>query len=31
MMTMINFDEDMIHLMQFSLVISHCHTTFSVF
>jgi len=31
MMTLVNFDEAMIHLMQFSLVISHCNITFSVF
>jgi len=31
MMTLVNFDEAMIYLMQFSLVISHCNITFSVF
>jgi len=30
-MTLVNFDEAMIHMIQFSLVISHCNTTFSVF
>jgi len=31
MMTLINFDEAMIHMMQFSLVISYYNITFSVF
>jgi len=31
MMTLVHFDEAMIHLMQFSLVIYHCNITFSVF
>jgi len=31
MMTLVHFDEAMIHLMQFSLVISRCNITFSVF
>jgi len=31
MITLVNFDEAMTHLMQFSLVISHCNVTFSVF
>jgi len=30
-MTLIHFDEAMIHLMQFSSVISRCNITFSVF
>jgi len=30
-MTLVHFDEAMIHLMQFSLVISRCNITFSVF
>jgi len=30
-MTLVNFDEAMIHLMQCSLVISRCNITFSVF
>jgi len=28
MMTLVHFDEAMIHLMQLSLVISHCNVTF---
>ena len=31
MMILVHFDEAMIHLMQFSLVISRCNITFSVF
>ena len=31
MMTLVHFDEAMVHLMQFSLVISHCNITFLVF
>jgi len=31
MMTLVHFDETMIHLMRFSLVISRCNITFSVF
>ena len=31
MMTLVNFDEAVIHLMQLSLVISSCNITFSVF
>jgi len=31
MMTLVNFDEAMIHMMQFSLVISRCNITFLVF
>jgi len=31
MMTLVHFDEAMIHLMQFSSVISRCNITFSVF
>jgi len=31
MMTVANFGKAVIHLMQFSLVISHCNITFSVF
>jgi len=31
MMTLVNFHEAMIHLMQFSLVISRCNITFSMF
>jgi len=31
MMTLVHFDEAMTHLMQFSLVISCCNITFSVF
>jgi len=31
MMTEVHFDEAMIHLMEFSLVISRCNITFSVF
>jgi len=31
MMTLVHFDEAMIHLMQFSLVISCCNITFLVF
>jgi len=31
MMTLVHFDEAMIHLMQLSLVISRCNITFSVF
>jgi len=30
-MTLVHFDEVVIHLMQLSLVISHCNITFSVF
>jgi len=29
-MTLVHFDETMMHLMQFSLVISHCNITFLV-
>jgi len=31
MMTLFHFDEAMIHLMQFSSVISRCNITFLVF
>jgi len=31
MMTLVHFDEAMLHLMQLSLIISHCNITFSVF
>jgi len=31
MMILVHFDEAMIHLMQFSLVISRCIITFPVF
>jgi len=31
MMTKVHFDEAMIHLMEFSLVLSRCNITFSVF
>jgi len=31
MMTQVYFDEAMKHLMQFSLVLSRCNITFSVF
>jgi len=31
MMTLAHFDEAMIHLMQFSLVASHCNVTLLVF
>jgi len=31
MMTLVHFDEAILHLMQLSLVISHCNITFSVF
>jgi len=31
LMTLVHFDEAMIHMTQFSLVISHCNITFSVF
>ena len=31
MMSLVHFDEAMIHLMQFSLVITRCNVTFSVF
>jgi len=31
MMTLVHFDEAVIHLMQFSLVIARCSITFSVF
>jgi len=31
MMTLVHFDEAMIHLMQLSLVISRCNIPFSVF
>jgi len=31
MMTLVHFDEVMIHLMQYSLIISRCNITFSVF
>jgi len=31
MMTLVHFDEAMVHLIQFSLVISRCNITFSVF
>jgi len=31
MMTLVNFEKAMTHLMQFSLVISLCNITFSVF
>jgi len=31
MMTLVHFVEGMMHMMQFSLVISHCNITFSVF
>jgi len=30
-MTLVHFDEAMIHLLQFSLVISRCNVSFSVF
>jgi len=30
-MILVHFDEAMIHLVQFSLVIFHCNITFSVF
>jgi len=31
MMTLVNYDEAMVYLMQFSSVISHCNITFSMF
>jgi len=31
MMILVHYDEAMIHLMQFSLVISHCNITFLLF
>jgi len=31
MMTLVHFDEAVMHLIQFSLVISYCNISFSVF